>query len=66
MALSTARALDCRTIALTGPDGGRMAEQADVALRTPGNSTKVVQEAHIVLYHTLCALIEVHYFPEQR
>jgi len=26
----------------------------------------VVQEGHIVLYHTFCALIEAHYFPEMR
>ncbi|NLT61503.1 MAG: phosphoheptose isomerase, partial [Candidatus Hydrogenedentes bacterium] len=39
---------------------------ADIAIKSPGDSTKVVQEGHIVLYHTFCALIEAHYFPEMR
>jgi hypothetical protein len=43
-----------------------MAAAADIAIRAPGNSTKVIQEGHIVLYHTFCALIEAHYFPEMR
>lgn len=66
MAMSVARAKGGTTAVLTGPDGGKMAEYADIALKTPGNSTKVVQEAHIVLWHTLCCLVEAHYFPVQR
>jgi D-sedoheptulose 7-phosphate isomerase len=66
MAMSTAKAVGAVAVSLTGPKGGRMAEFADVALRAPGDSTKVVQEAHIVLYHTMCAMIEAHYFPEPR
>lgn len=66
MAMSTAKACGARTVSLTGPKGGRMAEAADVAMKAPGDSVKVIQEAHIVLYHTVCALIEAHYFPEMR
>ena len=39
---------------------------ADIAVKAPGDSTKVVQEAHLVLYHTFCAMIEAHYFPDPR
>ena len=66
MALSTAKAAGAATVSLTGPNGGKMAAFADIAMRAPGGSTKVIQEAHIVLYHTSCALIEAHYFPEMR
>jgi D-sedoheptulose 7-phosphate isomerase len=66
MAMSIARAIGVRVISLTGPDGGRMAQAADVAVKAPGRSTKEIQEAHVVLYHTFCALIEAHYFPEMR
>ena len=66
MALSTAKAIGAVTVALTGPHGGAMAGMADVAVKAPGESTKVIQEAHLVLYHTFCALIEVHYFPDLR
>lgn len=66
MAMSVAKAKGGTAVSLTGPKGGKMAEFADIALRAPGDSTKVVQEAHIVLWHTMCCLIEGHYFPEMR
>jgi len=66
MAMSIARAVGLTVAALTGPNGGEMAPHADIALRALGDSTKVVQEAHVVLYHTICAMIEAHYFPEMR
>jgi D-sedoheptulose 7-phosphate isomerase len=66
MAMFIMKALGVTTVALTGPNGGKMAEIADIALRAPGKTTKEIQEAHIVLYHTFCALIEAHYFPEMR
>jgi D-sedoheptulose 7-phosphate isomerase len=66
MAMSVAKAKGGTAVALTGPKGGKMAEFADIALRAPGGSTKVVQEAHIVLWHTMCCLIEGHYFPDMR
>ncbi len=64
MALAVAKAIGATTACLTGPHGGRMAELADIAIKAPGDSTKEVQEAHLVLYHTFCAMIEAHYFPE--
>ena len=66
MAMSVAKAGGGVAISLTGPKGGKMAEIADVAVKAPGGSTKVIQEAHLVLYHTICNLIEAHYFPELR
>lgn len=66
MAMSVARAIGATTVSLTGPDGGRMAAFADASIKAPGESTKVVQEAHLVLYHSACCLIEAHYFPVLR
>jgi len=66
MAMSTARAFGGTAVALTGPKGGKMAEAAEIAIRAPGDSTKVIQEAHIVLWHTMCCMIEAHYFPDMR
>ena len=66
MAMSVAKAVGATPVSLTGPKGGKMAMLADIAIKAPGDSTKVVQEAHLVLYHTFCALIEAHYFPEPR
>ncbi len=66
MALSVAHAVGASTVSLTGPNGGAMAEFAQIAIKAPGNSVKVIQESHLSLYHTTCALIEAHYFPEMR
>ncbi len=66
MAMSVAKASNITAVSLTGPHGGKMADHADIAIRAPGHTTKTIQEAHIVLYHTFCAMIEAHYFPEKR
>lgn len=58
-AVSVARALGLRTIALTGPAGGPLAGQVDVAIRAPGARTDRIQEQHVVLYHALCEMLEV-------
>lgn len=65
-AMAVARAHGAHAVSLTGPGGGKMADYAALALRAPGASTKEIQEAHIVLWHTMCCLIEAHYFPEMR
>lgn len=66
MAMSVAKAKAGVAAVFTGPKGGKMAEFADIAIKAPGDSTKIVQEAHITLWHTMCLLIEAHYFPELR
>jgi D-sedoheptulose 7-phosphate isomerase len=66
MAMSVTKAKQGVTAALTGPKGGLMAQHADIAIRVPGEDTKHIQEAHVVIWHTLCCLIEAHYFPEKR
>jgi D-sedoheptulose 7-phosphate isomerase len=59
-ALEEARRIGMKTIALTGPDGGRCGELSDVLLAVPAGDqpTPRIQEAHMVLYHTLCELVE--------
>ena len=66
MAMAVAKAVGATAVSLTGPKGGKMAAFADIAVKAPGDSTKVVQESHLVLYHTFCAMIEARYFPEMR
>ena len=57
-ALSAARKLGMKTIAFAGLGGGKCASLADVLLDVPSRETPRVQEAHMVLYHVLCELIE--------
>ncbi|WP_313815332.1 glycosyltransferase [Citricoccus sp.] len=44
--------------ALTGPGPNPLADLADEAICVPGPSTSVVQEAHLVLLHALCAVMD--------
>ena len=55
---SVAAALGCAVIALTGEGGGRLAQPADVVLRGPAQTTADIQNWHILLYHTLCSMLE--------
>jgi phosphoheptose isomerase len=64
-AASVASALDCAVIALTGEGGGRLARQADVVLRAPAQSIAEIQNWHIILYHTLCAMLEDNFWGDE-
>ncbi|MBI5724011.1 MAG: D-sedoheptulose 7-phosphate isomerase [Planctomycetes bacterium] len=57
-ALSLARSMGLKTIALTGQSGGKCAALADVLLDVPSACTPRIQEAHAVIYHTICELVE--------
>lgn len=56
--LQIARTMGIRTIGLTGRDGGRLKELADLCLVVPSNNTARTQEAHILIGHLLCDLVE--------
>jgi D-sedoheptulose 7-phosphate isomerase len=62
LALQAARARGLRTLGLTGGEGGAMLSLCDVALRAPGSQTPVIQERHLAIYHTLCAMLEAEFF----
>ncbi len=65
-AVSTAKAIGMKTIGLTGQHGGQIAQMVDIAIRVPANMTNRIQELHLYIYHTLCAMIEAHYFKEKK
>jgi D-sedoheptulose 7-phosphate isomerase len=58
-ALETARKIGSFTVALTGEDGGSMAEIADATLRISSKDTARIQEGHILCGHMLCDWIEL-------
>ena len=58
LAIEMAPAQRIDTIALLGRDGGQCKGLADVELIVPIDSTARVQEAHLVLYHTICDLLD--------
>lgn len=63
-AASAAHALEMTVISLTGPQGGPLAEQADIAIRAPGRDTPTIQGWHIQLYHVLCDMLEAASFSD--
>lgn len=57
-ALKMAKTLDVNTIALLGKDGGLAKSFSDLSIIIPSDSTARIQEAHILIGHILCDLIE--------
>ena len=50
------------TIGLSGKEGGRLSEIADLCITVPDtNMTPVVQTAHNIIYHRICELVEKGY-----
>ena len=61
-AMQVARALGMRTIVLSGRTGGMLKPVCEVCIRVPADSTPAIQERHLPIYHTLCAMLEEEFF----
>lgn len=51
--------------ALSGRDGGKLShalQAQDIELRVPSSITARIQEAHAIIIHVLCTLIDRHFF----
>ena len=57
-----ARTIGVKVIALTGQDGGKLAELSDVLLNVPSKVTYQIQELHLPVYHMLCLAVEQELF----
>lgn len=57
-AVSMARSIGMKTIGLTGTTGGEMLELCDILLNIPSTDTPRIQEAHIMVGHIICQLVE--------
>lgn len=67
-AVAAAHERGMRVVALTGCDGGRMADifsEDDVEIRVPATRTARIQEVHLVVIHCLCDLIDTTLLGEQ-
>jgi len=63
-AVRAARRIGMRTVVLIGA-GGALRELADIAIAVPSTSTQYVQEAHIMVEHILCDIVERRLFGQQ-
>ena len=57
-AIALAKKKGAKTIGLTGGDGGKLAEVAELTLIVPSDSTPRIQEAHITIGHIICEIVE--------
>ena len=57
-AMQSAKNIGLTTVGLLGKDGGSMKDLCDLKLVVPSHNTQHIQEAHIVVIHELCALID--------
>jgi D-sedoheptulose 7-phosphate isomerase len=61
-AVPVAQAMGINVVAMTGAQGGAIANMADLCLRMPSEDTPRIQEAHTLLGHMLCDLLDQRFF----
>ena len=59
--LATARAIGCKTIGLSGRDGGKMNDLCDINIIVPDDVTARIQEMHILIGHIFCKAVDEQY-----
>ena len=57
-ALQVGREKKALTVGWTGESGSRVAEVAELCLRVPSEDTQRIQEAHVMIGHILCGIVE--------
>jgi len=60
-ALHTAREIGCKTLGLSGRDGGRMNDLCDLNIIVPDDTTARIQEMHILIGHIFCKALDLIY-----
>lgn len=61
-AFETAREKGITTVGMTGEGGGQLKELSDYLIDIPSRNTPRIQEAHMLLGHIICQLVEAEYF----
>jgi D-sedoheptulose 7-phosphate isomerase len=62
-AMQKAKELGMLTVGFTGKDGGEMKDICDIMICVSSVDTPRIQEAHILIGHIICQLIEEEMFP---
>jgi D-sedoheptulose 7-phosphate isomerase len=57
-AIQMAQSMGIQTIGFTGATGGKMLDICDILLNVPSTDTPRIQEAHIMIGHIICQLVE--------
>lgn len=62
LAAKLAKALDIRTVGMTGSGGGALGDICDRCIRAPAERTYRIQEYHLAIYHAICLAVEGVFF----
>lgn len=57
-----AKALGIAVIELTGNNGGKLSQFADISICVPEDETFKIQELHLPVYHCLCLMVENYFY----
>lgn len=60
-ALKMGQQLGCKTIGLTGRDGGAMNSCCELNIIVPADDTARIQEMHILIGHIICTAVDAAY-----
>jgi D-sedoheptulose 7-phosphate isomerase len=62
----TARAMNMKVIGITGRTGGKMKQYCDVVIKVPEDETAAVQELQLPVLHSICRIVENHFYGQNR
>ncbi len=57
-AARNAKSRNIKVVGMTGKNGGKLKNIADIMIRIPSDNTPRIQEAHITIGHVICGLVE--------
>jgi D-sedoheptulose 7-phosphate isomerase len=57
-AVESALSRNCMVIGLTGGNGGKLCKKCEYVIKVPSDNTARIQEAHILIGHLICCLID--------
>lgn len=63
-AFEKAEKIGCKTVALLGKDGGKLAGKCDYEFIIPGETSDRIQELHMTILHIVIEVVERTMFPE--
>jgi len=63
-ALKACKEKNIKSIILTGQTGGKTVELCDLCIQVPSTETPRIQEAHILISHIICCIVEEVLFDE--
>lgn len=65
-ASTLAQAIGIKIISFTNENGGKLAKEANIAIKSPSRETYIAQEYHEAIYHIICIMVEDYFFKEDR